>query len=230
MNPPPALLSFGLPGFRSCLDLVWPLWPFSKSVISMLCTTSVSTRPCFGLPSKVQDFNENLSIFRHQSFSRPPDVKTKKSPKTLDVTEKQPSPHFLLVFTRNIVQNGAGKVSRRNSSTPPYSKGHLYLVSVYATNPSPNNVPAASPWLLAKVSSHFFFHKGKLYSYINSPPSGQRLSPLVLVFEAPHTKCTMGMKWQSAHLHLDMGRFWGDLEGLGEIRRVWGYGDVLRVI
>lgn len=62
--------------------------------------------------------------------------------------------------------------------------------------PSPNSVPDASFWLLVMGNSHFFFLKGKLYSYINSPPSCQRLSPLILVFEAPHIKCTMGMEYQ----------------------------------
>lgn len=37
----------------------------------------------------IQHFNENLFMFRHRGFSRPPDVKTKPNQnKTLDLTER----------------------------------------------------------------------------------------------------------------------------------------------
>lgn len=43
MSLPPVLLSTGLLEFKNSLYLVWLLWPFSKSAVSVLCSRPVST-------------------------------------------------------------------------------------------------------------------------------------------------------------------------------------------
>lgn len=65
----------------------------------------------------MQHFRENLSMFRHRGFGRPPDGKTKRNQKTSDLKEKQSCSPFPLIFTHNIVQNAPTKVSLCNFST-----------------------------------------------------------------------------------------------------------------
>lgn len=75
----------------------------------------------------IQHFNENLFMFRHRGFSRPPDVKTKPNQnKTLDLTERETQPCLpsRLVFTR-ILQNAAVKVFSRCSCSTHRWLPHL---------------------------------------------------------------------------------------------------------
>lgn len=112
MNLPPALLSTGLLGFKKSLYLVWFLWPFSKSDMSVLCIRPVSIRQL-----KRYSISVKISPCSDRGFSRPPDGKTKRSPEALDLKEKQSCFSFPLISTCDLVQNAPMKVSLCNCST-----------------------------------------------------------------------------------------------------------------
>lgn len=117
MNLPPALLSTGLLGFKNSLYLVWLLWPFSKSAMSVLCTRPVSIRQL-----KRCSISVKISPCSDTEGSVGPQMGRPKGTQKPWIKRKTILFLFSLISTHNIVQNAPMQVSLCNCSS------HLWLL------------------------------------------------------------------------------------------------------